>query len=57
MTQINMETIYIPGDSAAFKVYVDEHKAELKNIDGHSRWVVTNEDGTKVIVRPEEARP
>lgn len=56
-----MEIVYIPGDSFAFKTFVDEHYADstvqLENIEGHNRWVVTKEDGTKYIVRPEECEP
>lgn len=56
-----MEIIYIQGDSIAFKAFIDEHYAdksvELTAVDGHQRWVVTREDGTKYIARPEEAKP
>lgn len=52
-----MDIVYVPGDSVAFKFYVDLHKGELVNIDGHNRWVITLEDGTKYIARPEEAKP
>jgi hypothetical protein len=56
-----METIYIKGDSLAFKAFVDEHYKDntisLRNIDGHNRWVVTNDDGTEFIARPWEANP
>ena len=56
-----METIYIAGNHLAFKAYIDEHykngTVQLENIEGHNRWVVTQEDGTKIIVRPEECKP
>ncbi len=56
-----METIYIKGDSLAFKAFVDEHykdsSIKLRNIDGHNRWVVTEKDGTEYIARPEECNP
>ena len=53
-----MQTVYIPGDSLAFKAVVDAHYAdntiELTNVDGKNRWVVTREDGVKYIIRPQE---
>jgi len=54
-----METIYIEGDSLAFKAFIDAQggKAELTNVEGHNRWVIEREDGSKYIARPEEARP
>lgn len=55
-----MKTVYIAGDSQAFKVFIDAHYAtktvELKNIEGHNRWVVTEEDGTEYIARPESSK-
>ncbi len=53
------ETIYIPGDSFAFKAFIDAQgdKAKLTGIDGKNRWVITREDGTQFIARPEEAKP
>lgn len=54
-----MNTKYIPGDSAAFKAFIDEHyqkgTVELRGIDGHQRWVVRENDETEYIVRPSEA--
>lgn len=52
-----METIYITGDSLTFVAFIQGLKdsAQLTNIDGHNRWVVTREDGSKYICRPEEA--
>lgn len=50
-----METIYIEGD---FRAFVDERykdgSIELVGVEGKNRWVVTREDGTKYIVRPNE---
>lgn len=53
-----METVYIPGGSADFVVFIDSQreKAELKSIEGHFRWVITREDGTQYIARPEDAK-
>ena len=52
-----MEVIYIEGDSMAFKKFIDEQYAnktvELQNVGGKNRWVVTRDDGTKYIARPE----
>lgn len=55
----NMEIIYIEGDSLAFKKFIHDQgdKAELKGIDGKNRWVITREDGSKYIARPEETKP
>lgn len=56
-----METQYIPGDAFAFKAFIDQHYKDdtvtLENIEGHNRWVITREDGTKYIARPESAKP
>lgn len=54
-----MEIIYIEGDNLAFKAFIHGlgDKAELLGIDGHFRWVVTREDGTKYIARPIEIKP
>lgn len=55
-----LETIYIPGDSLAFKAFIDEQyklqRADLTNIEGKNRWVITREDGTKYIARPISAQ-
>lgn len=55
-----METIYIKGDSLAFKAFIDEHykdgTVELRAIDGFNRWVIKNADGTEFIARPESAK-
>lgn len=51
---------YIEGDSLAFKAFIDAHYAnktvELLDIEGHKRWVVTEEDGTKYIARPQSSK-
>lgn len=56
-----METVYIPGDAAAFKLFIDAHykddTVELRNIEGHNRWVIKREDGTEYIARPESVEP
>lgn len=55
-----MEIIYIEGDAIAFKAFIDECYAkkcvELVGIDGKNRWVITREDGTKYIARPQDAK-
>ena len=53
-----METIYIKGNNTDYVLFVQglKDKAELTNIDGHARWVVTRDDGTKYIARPESAK-
>lgn len=52
-----METKYIEGDSLAFVKFIKDlgDKATWASIDGHARWIVTEEDGTKYIARPIEA--
>lgn len=52
-----MNTEYIPGDSLAFVSFIKSlgDKAQLKVIDEKFRWIVTREDGTEYIARPQEA--
>lgn len=56
-----IETVYIEGDAAAFKAFIDAHYATgtvaLRGIEGKSRWVVTREDGTEFVARPWECNP
>ena len=54
----NLPIEYIPGNDTEFVLFVKglKEKAELTNIDGHARWVVTKKDGSKYIARPESAR-
>jgi hypothetical protein len=54
-----METIFIKGNSADFVVFIQGlgDKAELRGIDGKFRWVVTRDDGTEYVARPEESNP
>lgn len=55
-----LEIVYIPGDSFAFKAFIDSHYAdntvELRGINGKNRWVITRPDGTEYIARPEIAK-
>ncbi len=53
-----LETEYIPGNDADFVVFVQslKDKAQLKGIDGHFRWVIEREDGTKYIARPNSSK-
>lgn len=55
-----METIYIEGDSMAFKAFIDAHykdnTVELRNIRGRNRWVIKREDGSEYVARPESTR-
>ena len=52
---IPMGVEYIPDGN--FAGYVREQpEKELVNMDGSMRWIITKEDGTKVIVRPESTR-
>lgn len=53
-----LEVEYIPGTDSDFVVFVQSQgeKAQLKTTDGHFRWVVERENGTKYIARPNSAR-
>ena len=53
-----LETVYIEGMGADFVVFIQSQgdKAQLSTIDGHARWIVTREDGTRYICRPIEAK-
>lgn len=59
MSTVELVTEYIPGGDADFVVFVQSlgNKAELVSIEGHARWLVTRDDGTKYIVRPESTKP
>lgn len=48
---------YVPGGGADFVVFIQglKNKAQLHSVDGHARWVVTREDGSRYIARPQEA--
>lgn len=54
---IPQETVFIPGEAPDFVVFIKaqgEH-AQLHAIEGHFRWVITREDGTRYIARPGNA--
>lgn len=53
-----MDTIFVPGNDTDFVLYIKGlgDKAVLTNIDGHFRWVITQEDGSQVIARPSETQ-
>lgn len=48
---------YIKGNSTDYVLFIQglKDKAELKSVDGHARWVVTRDDGTRYIARPQDA--
>jgi len=50
---------YFDGNETDFVLFVKAQgdKAELAGIDGHFRWVLTREDGSRYILRPAEAKP
>ena len=54
-----LPTEYIKGNDAEFVIFVQglKDKAVLTNVKGKARWVITKEDGTKYIARPQSARP
>lgn len=49
-----MPVVYIADQE--FKMSIKERKAELRNVEGHMRWVVVNNEGMEYIMRPESAR-
>lgn len=53
-----METIYIEGNDTDFVLFIQNlgGKAEFTSIDGHARWIITKDDGTKYIARPKSAK-
>lgn len=50
---------YIEGNGSDFVIFIQnkKDKARLESIDGHARWVVTEDDGSEVVYRPIEAKP
>ncbi len=52
-----LETNYVQGTDADFLEFIKSFgdKANVKSIDGHARWVIEREDGTKYIARPQSA--
>lgn len=53
-----MEIVYIPGNDTEYVIFIQnlKEKATLTSIDGKQRWVVTRDDGTKYIARPESSK-
>lgn len=53
-----LETKYIPGNSSDFVVYIQglKDKAELCAVGGKFRWIVKRDDGTEYIARPVESK-
>ncbi len=49
---------YIPGNDVEYVLFIKslEGKAKLTGINGLFRWVVTREDGSQYIARPESAK-
>ncbi len=49
---------YIKGNDTEFVIFVQSlrGKAELTNIGGKARWVITRDDGTKYIARPQSSK-
>ena len=52
----DMEIFYVPGTDADFVLYIAQHKARWEAVDGHFRWIITREDGTEYIARPESTK-
>lgn len=54
-----LDTVYIKGAGPDFAIFIQSKgdKAQIVTIGGHARWIVTRDDGTKYIARPEEADP
>lgn len=54
-----MEIRYHPGSDLDFVKYmrtIPYPKKELISIEGKARWLITEEDGTKYILRPQSAQ-
>jgi len=52
---MDYEVEYVPD--AEYAEYVRSQKAkEMIVIEGKNRWLVTKEDDTKVVVRPESSK-
>ena len=52
--ETEFEVRYVPD--AEFKAYVDSHKWELIGYEGKTRWLITEDDGTKYIIRPDSSK-
>jgi hypothetical protein len=52
-----METILIPGEGPDFVAFIhgQNDKARIEAIEGKFRWVITREDGTEYIARPQHS--
>lgn len=59
MNEKELETEYIPGNDADYIVFIQSlgDKAKLVSVEGHARWFVTREDGSKYIARPQKTNP
>lgn len=49
---------YVAGDGEAFIKFVKGagDAAQMVAVDGFFRWIITREDGTRYIARPENAK-
>lgn len=54
-----MEIEYIPGSDLDYVMFIKNlgDKAVLTAIDRKYRWVITRDDSTQYIARPESAKP
>lgn len=52
---MNYVTKWIPEAEFRKHIWDAGDRATLEGIDGYTRWVITNPDGTKYIARPVEA--
>lgn len=50
-----MEIKYIPTAEFVGFVKSKGDKAQWISVEGHSRWLITEDDGLQYIVRPDEA--
>lgn len=51
-----METIYIPTIEFTEFIKSQKENANPVSFEGHNRWVITREDGTTYIARPENTK-
>ncbi len=51
-----MQIKWIPDADFRKHVWDAGERADLKAVDGFTRWVITGEDGVQYIARPESSR-
>ncbi len=49
---MELETLWIPEKDFRAYVWDAKERANLENVEGFTRWVITGENDLKYIVRP-----